>query len=270
MNRKNLLLFCILFVSLNLSLACVSAVEENSTNKTNNATDTNKTHNAADTNKTNNVTTTNKSGSNIPSSGIYSSKVLGKNSNGYVKCIELGNRSSKVKIAYIIGIHPREYKPHKALYKQLLAKSKSGKLKYRYFIYNVTVTKNSFNFKVGRMSGQLLAKKYILPHAKKAGYNLVVDIHSTAGPAVGYKKKYFINAPLNEQKSKKIAKKLINSISGLSYYYPKVQTSPPYCTNPLVKSGTKTIVYETYKYESQSTTNKRIGTLINAVDKVFR
>lgn len=235
MNRKHLLLFLFLF-SLVLSLTCVSAAEKNDTN-----------------------------GSN----GVYSSKVLGKNSNGYVKCIEVGNHSSNVKIAYIIGLHPRENKPHKAIYNQLLSKSKSGKLKYRYFIYNITVTKNPYNFNVGRMSGQLLAQKYVLPHAKKAGYDLVIDIHSNGGSSVGYKKKYFVNAPLNDYKSKRIAKKLINLIPGLSYYYPRVQTSPPYCANPLVRSGTKTIVYETYKPESQSTTNKKIGKLINAVDKLF-
>jgi len=232
-NRKYLLLFFLLFFSLTMSLACVSAAKEDNVNKNN----------------------------------IHSTKILGKNAKGYVKCIELGNHSSKVKIAYIIGIHPQESKPHKAVYKQLL--SKSNKLKYKYFIYNVTVTKNN-NVYVGRKSGQDLARRYILPHAKKSGYNLVIDIHANEWGAVGYKKKYFIFAPLKDFKSNKIAKKLVNSISELSYYYPKVQTSPKYCTNPLVRFGTKTVIHETYKHESQSKTNIKIQKLIKVVDKIFK
>jgi len=250
MNRKYLLLFFIIFFSLILSLSFVNATKETSVDKT------------KDTNKNSSSKSINK--------GIHSSKILGKNSNGYVKCIVLGNRSSKVKIAYIIGIHPREYKPHKVLYKQLLVKSKAGKLKYKYVIYKITVTKNPYNFFAGRMNGQKLAQKYVLPHAKKAKYNLVIDIHSNAGRYVGYKKKYFVFTPLNKYKSKKITKKLIRSISGLSYYYPDLHSSLRYCTTPLVKSGTKTIIYETYMYENQSTTNKKIKKLIKAVDKLFR
>jgi len=259
MNRKYLLLLFIIFFSLVLSLSFVSAAKETSVDKNkniNNNTSSDGIYSSKLLNKN--------------SKGIHSSKVLGRNSNGYVKCIELGNRSSKVKIAYIIGIHPREKKPHKAVYKQILSKSKSGKLKYRYFVYSVVVTKNPYDFNVGRMNGQKLAKKYVLPHSKRAGYDLVLDIHSTKGPIVGYKKKYFVFAPLNKYESKKIAKKLTNSIFGLSYYYPKVQTSPSYCTNHLVKFGTKTIVYETYMLENQSTTNKKIRKLIKTVDKLFK
>ena len=259
MNYKYLLLFFLIFFSLVVSLSFVSAAKEISVDENKNI------NNDTSINGLSSSKTLSKN-----SKGIHSSKVLGKNSYGYVKCIELGNRSSKVKIAYIIGVHPREYKPHKAIYKQLLSKSKAGKLKYRYFIYNITVTKNPYNYNVGRMNGQKLARKYVLPHAKKADYNLVIDIHSTAGPYVGYKKKYFVFSPLNKYKSKKIAKKITHSISGLSYYYPNVQTSPRFCTNHLVKFGTKTIVYETYMYEKQSTTNKKIRKLIKTVDKLFK
>ncbi|KZX16487.1 hypothetical protein MBCUT_07890 [Methanobrevibacter cuticularis] len=199
----------------------------------------------------------------------FPTTILGKNNLGYVQFLgAIGNLNSKVKIAYIIGVHPLENQAHNSLYNNLIANS--NKLKYKYYIYKITVTSNPSSYDQGRMNGQLLSQKYILPHAKKAKYNLVVDVHSNQGTREGgnYKKTNFLFAPLNNAKSKVIANKIIKNIPGLSYYYPASQTSPPYCTNPLVQSGTKTLVYETYKYESLAITNKYIKQLIVQIDKL--
>jgi len=196
------------------------------------------------------------------------SKLLGKDSRGYVNLLgAYGNLDSKIKIAYIIGIHPLENNSHTALYKTLTS---SKNLKYAYYIYKVTVTKNPNDYDSGRMNGQLLAQKYILPNIKLNKYNLVIDVHSNKGTKNGgsYQKTNFIFAPKNSTSSKLIANKIINKISGLCYYYPSSQTSPPYCTEPLVKAGIKTIVYETYLYESMTTTLKYINKLISEVDKL--
>lgn len=83
-----------------------------------------------------------------------------------------------------------------------------------------------------------------------------------------YEKTNFIFAPLNSASSKNIANKLINNIPGLCYYYPASQTRPPYCTEPVVKSGIKTTIYETYFYEFAATTLKYIKQLIAEVDKL--
>ncbi len=196
------------------------------------------------------------------------SKLLGKNDLGYVELIgPYGNVDSKIKIAYIIGIHPLEANSHNALYKTLTS---SKNLKYAYYIYKVTVTKNPKDYTDGRMNGQKLAQKYILPNIKLNKYNLVVDVHSNQGTKNGgsYQKTNFIFAPKNSPSSKIIAKKIISKIPGLTYYYPSSQTSPPYCTEPLVRAGIKTIVYETYYYETSSVTLKYIKQLIAQVDKL--
>lgn len=194
-------------------------------------------------------------------------KLLGNGSLGYVQLLgPFGNPDSKIKIAYIIGMHPLESPVHNTLYNTLKA---TKNLNYTYYIYKITVTKNAKDYSQGRMNGQLIAQKYILPNIKLNKYNLVIDVHSNLGKVGGnYEKTNFIFAPLNSASSKTIANKIINNIPGLSYYYPASQTSPPYCTEPLVKSGIKTIIYETYFREPTATTLKYIKQLIGEVDKL--
>ncbi|KZX15052.1 hypothetical protein MBCUT_17620 [Methanobrevibacter cuticularis] len=199
---------------------------------------------------------------------VFDKKLLGKNNKGYVQLIKLGNKNSKVKVAYIIGIHPLENAVHKSFYKNLLAKN--GKLKYSYYVYKVVVTRNPKNYGAGRMNGQLLANKFILPHAKRSKYNLLIDVHANVGSvSAGYGKKNFLFAPLNSVKSKKIAIKIIRKIKGLHYSYPSSQTSPKYITNPLVRFGVKTIIFETYTYQSNKKINRLTKSLINVVDGLF-
>jgi len=193
--------------------------------------------------------------------------LLGSGNLGHVRLIgPFGNASSKVRIAYILGMHPLESASHNALYRTL---STAKNLKYAYYVYQITVTKNPRHYYHGRMNGQLIAQKYVLPNIRLNKYRLVVDVHSNQGKRGGnYEKTNFIFAPLNHASSKTIADRLIRQIPGLSYYYPKSQTSPPYCTEPLVRSGIRTIVYETYLYESPSTTLKYIRQLVARVDKL--
>lgn len=195
-------------------------------------------------------------------------QLLGKGNLGYVQLLgPYGNTSSKIKIAYIIGMHPLENNSHNALYNTLTT---SKNLKYAYYIYKITVTKNAKDYSLGRMNGQLIAQKYIVPNIKSNKFNLVIDVHSNRAKSDGgaYDKSNFIFAPLNSASSKTIANKIINQILGLSYYYPASQTSPQYCTELLVKAGIKTIIYETGLSESAATTLKYIKQLIDKVDKL--
>lgn len=196
----------------------------------------------------------------------FTYKTLGQDERGYVQLIgTIGDPSSKIKIAYIIGVHPLEGNAHNSLYTNLI--SKINNLQYKYYIYKVTVTQGAQDYETGRMNGQLLAQKYALPHIKANKYNLVIDIHANQGTKGGnYKKTNFIFAPLNHKPSKAIADTLIKNIPGLSYYFPESQTSPHYITNPLVNAGITTIIYETYVYESKATTDKYIKKLIANVD----
>ncbi|MGL4669184.1 MAG: pseudomurein-binding repeat-containing protein [Methanobacteriaceae archaeon] len=199
-----------------------------------------------------------------------STKLLGANDKGKVELIGIfGNANSKIKIAYVIGLHPLESSVHSALYNSIV--SKNNNLKYCYYIYNITVTKDASDYDKGRMNGQLLTQEFVLPHILNQNYNLVIDVHSNKGTQNGgaYEKTNFIFAPLNHPSSKKIAESIINQISELVYYYPTSQTSPPYLTNHLVNAEINTIIYETYIYEDLATTNSLINQLITKIDNYF-
>lgn len=203
---------------------------------------------------------------------VLTSKLIGKTSYGKVYFIgAIGNRSSKVKIAYVVGLHSMEHQIHDSLYK--IMKNKVN-MKYKYYIYRIVLTKKKGSYSTLRMRGQKLAKKYIVPHAKKQNFDLVADIHSTSG--ISYKQTYFIHVPKNQHEpSMKLAKKTIELIKSIEnnskilYWSPPTQTSPPYIHLPLIKAGTPTFVFETWSYEKKSQTDKRAKILIQAIDKVF-
>ena len=203
---------------------------------------------------------------------VLNSKIIGKNKYGKVYFLSvIGNRSSKVRIAYVVGLHIREHQIHDSVYK--IMKNKVN-MNYKYYFYRIVLTKKSGDYSTDRMRGQLLAKNYIVPHAKKQKYNLVIDIHSTTGTS--YAKTYFIHVPKNKHKqSMKLAKKTIKEIKSIEknskmvYWSPQSQTSPPYIHLPLIKAGTPTFVFETWTYEKKSQTNKRAKILIQAVDRIF-
>ena len=203
---------------------------------------------------------------------VLTSKLIGKTSYGKVYFIgAIGNRSSKVKIAYVVGLHSMEHKIHDSLYK--IIKNKVA-MKYKYYVYRIVLTNKKGSYSTLRMRGQKLAKNYIVPHAKKQNFDLVVDIHSTSG--ITYKKTYFIHVPKNQHApSMKLAKKTIKIIKSIEnnskmlYWSPPTQTSPPYIHLPLIKAGTPTFVFETWSYEKKSQTDKRAKILIQAIDKVF-
>lgn len=203
---------------------------------------------------------------------VLNSKIIGKTSYGKVIFLSvIGNRSSKVRIAYVVGLHPREHQIHDSVYK--IMKNKVN-MKYKYYIYRIVLTKKSGDYSVDRMRGQKLAKKYIVPHAKKQKFDCVIDIHSTTGTS--YAKTYFIHVPKNKHApSMKLAKKTIKTIKSIEknskmvYWSPQSQTSPPYIHLPLIEAGTPTFVFETWTYEKKSQTDKRAKILTTAVDKIF-
>ena len=193
---------------------------------------------------------------------------LGSNENGTVYLYKsIGNTSSKVRVAYIIGVHVTENAVHKALFDELT--KKSGELNYCYDIYKINVTPIGKPIDdINRMRGQLLGRDYVVPEAIKNNYSLVVDVHSNQGGA--YVITNFAFAPAQDNVSKAIATKIINDNPGLKEYFPASQTSPPYVTLPIQKSGTPTVLYETYKYEDyNNVTVPYIDLLIESVDTIF-
>ena len=193
---------------------------------------------------------------------------LGSNDNGTVYLYKsIGNTSSNVRIAYIIGVHVTENAVHKALFDELT--NKSSELNYCYDIYKINVVPIGKPIDdINRMRGQLLRRDYVVPEAIKNNYSLVVDVHSNQGGA--YVITNFAFAPAQDNVSKAIATKIINDNPGLQEYFPASQTSPAYVTLPIQRSGTPTVLYETYKYEDyNNVTVPYVDLLIESVDTIF-
>ena len=193
---------------------------------------------------------------------------LGSNENGTVHLYKsIGNTSSNVRIAYIIGVHITENAVHKALFDELT--NKSSELNYCYDIYKINVVPIGKPIDdINRMRGQLLGRDYVVPEAIKNNYSLVVDVHSNQGGA--YVITNFAFAPAQDNVSKAIATKIINDNPGLQEYFPASQTSPAYVTLPIQRSGTPTVLYETYKYEDyNNVTVPYVDLLIESVDTIF-
>lgn len=196
----------------------------------------------------------------------YYGTLLGENELGTVHMHgPYGNKDSKVKIAYIIGMHPLESKSHRAIFETVNRCDK--KLNYQYYIYNVDV-KQLDEETEGRMDGQLLAQEFIAPHVINGNYAFTVDVHANKGlkgPG-SYEETNFIFAPGFDEESTKYMKQLLSQIEEIVYYAPEYRTSPEFITIPIVKSGIPTIVYETYSYEKLEKTYNLAEKLVQNVD----
>ena len=196
----------------------------------------------------------------------YPKILLGSNSYGKVELIgPFGNTNSSTVVAYSIGVHVREYQAHDAAYYVL--NNPSTSLKYCYYIYRIVLKNPTGKYETDRMRGQLLAQKFIVPHAGKMKYNLFVDVHSTNRGA--YKYSYIVFAPGKDKKSSNIAKKIVSKSSGMRFYFPYPQTSPKYLTLPVLKKGIPAIIFETVTEESYKVSYSRLKLLVKNVDHVF-
>lgn len=197
----------------------------------------------------------------------YDSKLLGENELG---CVHIhgpfGNINSKVKIAYLIGLHPLESKSHRALFDKLTSKEDFN---YCYYLYNINV-KDKDSETEGRLEGQLLAREFVAPHIISEKYDLFLDIHSnrgSRGPGE-YEITNFVFAPGFDEKSEKYMNIIIDSIDEVVYYAPEFRSSPPYITEPTANAGIPTLVYECYSYEEYKVSCVLASKLINVVDNL--
>ena len=168
-------------------------------------------------------------------------KTIGKNSIGTVTLEgPYGNANSSVKVAYILGQHPRESNAHDAIYDSLL--NNSDYLNYSYYVYRINVTAESDDFEESRMNGQLLAQDYVVKDVLKNGYGLVIDIHASNG---GYVQDPYIFAPVsNDTVAYEAANNVTQAINYVIYYEPASYSSPQYSTIPIDEGGIPAIVFE--------------------------
>lgn len=191
--------------------------------------------------------------------------VLGSTDYGWVEKLgPFGNTNSPVKIAYIVGVHPLEHDSHEALIETL--EENDCNLNYCYYIYKVTVTRDASNYDIGRMNGQLLANKFVVPDALGEKFNLVVDVHSNVG---NWQYRKFVFSPISGTSSESFARTIKDRIGWLAYYYPPNPTSTQYITVPLIQGGVPAFVYEVYTYDAFDTVKNQAYQVVMAVNNLF-
>lgn len=198
----------------------------------------------------------------------YESELLGRNDLGSVHLHgPFGDKDSKVRIAYVIGMHPLESKSHRALFEKLTAKTD---LSNCYYLYNINVNDVSSETE-GRLEGQLLAQEFIRDDIIDKKYDLFLDIHSNRGPQGpgDYQITNFVFAPGFDDKSSEYMNRILDNMDEIAYYAPEFRSSPPYITEPTAKAGIPTLVYECYSSEDFELTLHLAERLIDVVDDLF-
>ena len=190
--------------------------------------------------------------------------MLGNTSYGNVmKVGSFGNKSSNIKIAYIVGVHPLESNAHEAIIESITQHNNS--LKYCYYVYRVNVTENADNYNTGRMNGQLLANKFVVPDITSNHYQLAVDVHSNVG---NWAQNTFLFSPVNNSRSESIGMNITHKLHWLKYYVPPNPTSTVYVTEPIIKTGIPAIVYETYHNDTYTTIKNHADEFLLTVDNL--
>lgn len=190
-------------------------------------------------------------------------EILGNESMGYVtKVGPFGNPNSTIKIAYIVGLHPRESRAHNAT--MAVIQENSNRLNKCYYLYYINVTQNTYDYYTGRLNGQKLAYKYIVPDVNKNNYNLAIDVHASNGR---YVSKPIVFVPVNDTDSLNIANNLTTNLKWLYYYSFPEPSSPSYSTIPIIRNGTPSIIYEVYANPSNTIT-QQIKEFVIGVDNL--
>jgi hypothetical protein len=197
----------------------------------------------------------------VSSAGTF----LGKTQYGWVEKEVYGNAHSSQTVVLIVGVHPIEYGFHNAMLYSLRANSKA--LSKKFVIYRVHVTKTPMNYNKGRIYGQLLAQKFVVPDVKRQKSIVAVDIHENRWKTSGYKYSRFLYPISKNARTYYFANKVIKFMPYLKIYVPPKGTSPTYVTKPISSSGIPTLIYETYKSDSYSKKYTDATRFIRALDK---
>lgn len=201
----------------------------------------------------------------VPIENKTSGVFLGNETYGWAEKEAYGNQDSNETIAIITGVHPRESEFHNATTAAL--KDKTRSLSKKYVLYKIHVTKNPLHFTIGRMNGQLIANKIVVPDIIKTDPELVVDIHEDLGKEVGYKYSRFIYPVSKDEETINYVNNITQKIPFLKRYSPG-GSSPLYVTKPLARKGINTIVYETYKEDPYPQKYSDASQFIDVLDKL--
>ena len=205
-------------------------------------------------------------------------RILGKTSKGYVEKLYFGNLSSSKSIALIVGVHVQESGMHKAIYKSLA--KQTNKLKRKYVLYYIHVTKDQNSYSKSRMNGQILGNKYIIKDIAIEKPQITTDVHETNYKLSGYKYPRFIHMISNKdiksvkitknlhKKSSLYLKRLLKLAPHIKRFDPQLGSSPAYITVPIANKGLVSYIYETELSYSTKVKQNYADKYVKALDKV--
>ena len=205
-------------------------------------------------------------------------RILGKTSKGYVEKLYFGNLSSTKTIALIVGVHVQESGMHKAIYKSLV--KQTNKLKRKYVLYYIHVTKDQNSYSKSRMNGQILGNKYIIKDIANEKPQITTDVHETNYKLSGYKYPRFIHMISNKdiksvkitknlhKKSSLYLKRLLKLAPHIKRFDPQLGSSPAYITVPIANKGLVSYIYETELSYSTKVKQNYADKYVKALDKV--
>lgn len=217
--------------------------------------------------------------------GFQTSTVY-ENSSGNVTLLgPIGNPNSLIKITYVIGVHPPEFKVHDTLYDIMVNKIN---LNYCYYIYKINVYDynknrtyyneshydghNDSEYMGYRREGELFVENVVVPDIINSDYDMVVDFHSNHGDddedwdnfysGGVYKHGNFLCTDKEEKGMKyyPLSRNMVEyylSKNPLLYdyypdedpdiaqYYPHDPDNPSYITR-VIETGKRIFIYETY------------------------
>ena len=208
--------------------------------------------------------------SHIPNSNNNGGKTsptttkIGNNSLGTVyKEGPYGNTNSKVSIAYILGVHPREQGAHRLM--EQAFKENADSLNCSYYIYKINVTQSPTDYEESRLNGQLLGKEFVVPDIVNNNFTAAVDVHYSNG---NWGVERFIFTPNeNNTVSSQLGHAIANNFPWITYYTPPNPTSPQYVTGPLNDGGVGAIIYEAYTEDDNNVTLEHDREMVKFIDK---
>ena len=191
------------------------------------------------------------------------STLIGNNSIGSVyKEGPYGNENSDVKIAYILGVHPREQGAHRLMEQALKEKAKD--LNYSYYLYKINVSSDATDFSQSRMNGQLLAQEFAVPDMINNNLTAAVDVHYSNGH---WGVSRFMFTPReNNSISNQLSHAICDKFDWMTYYVPPDPTSPEYVTIPLNDGGVGAIIYEAYTEDPTNVTLEHDREIVDFID----
>ena len=148
-------------------------------------------------------------------------------------------------------------------------KNKSKSLDYKYIVYKIHVTKSASNYTQGRMNGQLLAQKFVVPDVIKIKPTFVFDVHENHGASSGYTYYRFLYPISTGAYTQGIARFITYRMSSLVIYTPPNPTSPQYVTGKIANAGIPSIILETYHFDSASKKLLDAMKFVNVVDNTL-